>query len=183
MAPRGPKPAPTSLRPIAGGLKEAENRGDESVIDLDPMPSAPDWLLPEAKAEWKRLGPRLHRANLLSAIDRGAFAAVCQAWGTWVVAEKALAAIRKREIAKFAAAGEEGGEGAGFVSTTAAGNLVHHPIASVAKGARAEYVKTCVEFGLTPSSRARIDTDAAKNRGGGNPRKRFFNRAGGGAAA
>ena len=175
MAPRGPKPSPAALRPIAGGLKAGEAR-DEAVVELESMPSAPEWLLPEAKAEWRRLGPRLHRANLLSSIDRGAFAAVCQAYGTWVVAEKALAAIRKRELAKLVADGEDANEGAGFVSKTAAGNLVHHPIASVARSARAEYVKTCVEFGLTPSSRARIDTDAAKNRGGGNPARRFFDR-------
>lgn len=176
MGVRGPKPKPSALRPIAGGMKAGEAR-DEGVVELESMPTPPDWLLPEAKAEWRRLGPRLHRSNLLSSIDRGAFSAVCQAYGTWVVAEKALAAIRKRELDKLAAAGETGGEGAGFVSTTAAGNLVHHPIASVARSARAEYVKTCVEFGLTPSSRARIDTDAAKNRGGGNPAGRFFNRA------
>lgn len=176
MAPRGPKPTPTALRPIKGGMAEAERAEEEvAAAAAEPFPDPPDWLLADALDEWNRLGPRLHRAGLLTELDRGPFAAVCQAYGTWAFAEKQMAKVRAREIE---AAEDEGkgadAESAGFVSRTAAGNLVHHPLASIASKARAEYVKTCVEFGLTPSSRARIDTDKAKNRGGGNPTKRFF---------
>lgn len=179
MAIRGAKPTPGPLRVVGDNAKADSIAAETARAKADPMPSPPEWLLQEAKSEWRRLGPRLHAAGLLSALDRGAFAAICQSYGTWVMAEKGLAEIRRKAIAEAKASGEGDTVGAGFVSKTAAGNLVHHPLASIASKAKADYVKTCVEFGLTPSSRARIDTDSAQNRSGGNPARRFFGRAAG----
>lgn len=175
MGVRGPKPQPTALR-VAGGLDVSEKSAARTeAAKAEPLPSAPAWLLPEAKVEWRRLGPKLHGLGLLSMIDRGSFAALCQAYGVWSVAEKELAAIREQLIAEAAKEGKTS-SGAGMVATTATGNLVHHPLVSIAAKARGEYVKISVEFGLTPSSRSRIDTDAAKNRGSKSGASRFFNR-------
>lgn len=149
---RGPKPKPTALRVITAGEEESTRR----IVVSAAVPSAPAWLLPEAKAEWRRLGQKLADQGLLSEFDRAAFAAYCQAWGTVAMLEK--------ELAKKRADSNDPLEG--IATKTAGGNLVHHPLATTIAKARAEMVKIAAEFGLTPSARARLDTDAAKNRGG-----------------
>jgi P27 family predicted phage terminase small subunit len=180
MTKRGPKPAPVALRVAGGRDTSPESLDQVAAAKAAPMVAPPAWLLPEAKGEWKRLGAKLHALGLLEDIDRGAFSAVCQAYGLWERAEKAIAAARKEAEEKAKA---EGGDlessavlSAGLVRTTAAGNAVHDPLVSIASSARAEYVKVCTEFGLTPSSRARLDTGKAKNRGGGKATGRFFDR-------
>jgi phage terminase small subunit len=176
---RGPKPQPIALRVVNGRETSREALDQVAEAKAAPMPTPPSWLTREAKAEWKRLGAKLHKLGLLEEIDSGAFAAVCEAWGEWKVAAMALAAKRKAAEDAAIAAGEdsEGADvlSAGMVSKTAAGNLVHDPLVSIAARARGEYVKLSTEFGLTPSSRARLDTGKAKNRGGGKASARFFN--------
>ena len=159
MAKPGPKPKPDALRVIDGGKRVTGQAPAETSL-----PTPPEWLRAEAKAEWKRLGRKLADLGLLSSIDRAAFAAYCQAFGTWAAAEKALAKMRQDEANPMA----------GHVAKTAGGNLVHHPLGTVAQKARLEAVKIAAEFGLTPSSRSRIDTDAAKNRGGADKSARYF---------
>lgn len=156
MTIRGPKPKPAPLR-LVKTQGEEEAQAPERIKVTANVPTAPEWLLPEAKAEWKRLGQRLADQGLLSDFDRAAFAAYCQAWGTVASLEKEQAKLRKKS----------GDALAGIATKTAGGNLVHHPLATTIAKARAEMVKIAAEFGLTPSARARLDTDAAKNRGGG----------------
>lgn len=150
----GPKPRPPNLVALEGGNSKGKVHG--LVVEAS-LPTPPAWLLTEAKEEWKRLGPRLRDMGLLSEFDRATFSAYCQAWGTVAKLEKEAARIRAREKDPLA----------GIVSTTSNGNIVHHPLQSTISKARAELLRIAVEFGLTPSSRARIDTDASKNRGGG----------------
>ena len=87
MGKRGPKPEPTKLRILKG------NPGKRPLNDREPkvsgkMPSPPIWLMPEAKREWRRVGPWLYSQGLLSAEYRAAFAAYCQSWARWVEAER-----------------------------------------------------------------------------------------------
>lgn len=167
MAPRGPKPKPAALRLIQSEGEE-ERKGLRRIQVTGGVPSPPSWLHKEALVEWKRLGQALADQGLLSEFDRGAFAAYCQAWGTVAMLEAELAKIRKDSDDPLA----------GIAIKTAGGNLVHHPLSTTIAKARAEMVKIAAEFGLTPSSRARLDTDAAKNRGGGGKKaagkERFF---------
>ena len=46
-------------------------------------PKPPDFLSAAAKAEWDRLAPELHRLGLLTVLDHGPFAALCQATAMW----------------------------------------------------------------------------------------------------
>jgi len=165
MTARGTKPTPSALRVLEGGGQAAGLRGVQVEANL---PDPPKWLRKEGVAEWRRLGPRLVALGLLSDFDRATFAAYCQAWGTVEALETLAAAMRKKEKDELA----------GIVAKTAAGNVIHHPLASTIAKARAEMLRIATEFGLTPSARARIDTDAAKNRGGGGKKttgtSRFF---------
>ena len=81
MGNRGPAPKPLELKVLEG------NRGNRP-LDLTQVfcpevgvPDAPRWLLPEAKKAWRRLSVELQRYNLLSKVDREAFAMLCQTIG------------------------------------------------------------------------------------------------------
>lgn len=82
----GPAPMPAPLKLLAG------NPGHRPIpAEVKPkagLPSCPVFLLPEARREWRRLGPELDRLGLMTMADRSSFAAYCQAWARWVEAEK-----------------------------------------------------------------------------------------------
>jgi P27 family predicted phage terminase small subunit len=99
--------------------------------------------MPEAKAEWERVGPELLRLKLLTVLDTPVFAAYCEAYATWVLAERLLA--------------EAGGK---LTITTARGNEVPHPLLRIANYAAADMLKFGSEFGMTPASRSRLGIDS-----------------------
>ena len=79
MATRGRKPKPTALKLLEG------NPGKRPLNDREPVPlkgdiKCPDWLLPEAKKEWKRLAPALEAMGVLTMADLTAFEGYCQAY-------------------------------------------------------------------------------------------------------
>lgn len=83
---RGRKPKPTALKILEGNPGKRAINGAEPRPPPD-LPSCPAHLSAPAKTEWRRLAGVLHRLGLLSAPDRAALAAYCQAWGRWVEAE------------------------------------------------------------------------------------------------
>lgn len=52
------------------------------------MPVCPEWLLPEAKAEWKCLSEKLNQMGVLTEVDMEAFAAYCQSYARWEEAQE-----------------------------------------------------------------------------------------------
>jgi P27 family predicted phage terminase small subunit len=102
------------------------------------LPSPPPELSAEALQEWKRIAPRLLRVGILTALDRTALAAYCQAYGRWIQAER----IVKAE-----------GE---LIVTTHHGNKIPHPALGIANRAMNDAVKFAAEFGMTPSGRSRV---------------------------
>jgi len=74
-------------------------------------------------------------------IDKDALAFYCVLWVRWVKAEKMVR--EKGEIIK-----------------TAAGNIIQNPYLSIANRALDQLNKLGAEFGMTPSSRSRVKTDA-----------------------
>jgi P27 family predicted phage terminase small subunit len=81
--------------------------------------------------------------GLLANVDRAALAAYCQAWGRWVEAERTL-----REK--------------GLLYKTQRGNVITSPYLWIANKALAQMHQFLTEFGLTPSSRARLAVPGAK---------------------
>ena len=78
MAGRGPAPTPTAILKARGSWL-AKTRPDEPKPERS-LPTCPSWLPKEAKTEWNRIVPELDKLGLLTAIDRAALAAYCQAW-------------------------------------------------------------------------------------------------------
>jgi P27 family predicted phage terminase small subunit len=141
---RGRKPTPTHLKLVRG------NPGKRRLNATEPAPGrvlpAP---LPElsrdARIEWERVAGELHRIGVLSGIDRAALAAYCQAYGRWIVAERAIAKMAERDQLTE-----------GLMIKTTNGNAVQNPLVGTANKAMADMVRYAAEFGMTPSARSRI---------------------------
>lgn len=129
-------PKPTALRVLHGNPGNQPVRGDEPQ-PRKSTPTPPDWLAPEALAEWERIVPELARVGLLTVVDRAALIVYCEAWARYVDATKVI-------------------QEQGPLITGYRGSDVRNPAALVAKDAEATIRAFCHEFGLSPSARARM---------------------------
>jgi P27 family predicted phage terminase small subunit len=136
---RGRKPIPRAIHILRG------NPGKRPLSPDEPQPAvtvrlrAPSWLDKEAKKEWRRLAPLLERLGVLTETDTGALTAYCEAWATWKGATQKI-----REFGLV-------------IKHPTAGKLpVVSPYVKIADNALTQMRGLLVEFGMTPSSRARI---------------------------
>lgn len=141
---KGRKPTPTALRLLRGNPRK------RPVNAHEPKPApmigrrAPAWLDDEAKKEWRRVAPMLGRLGVLTETDADALAAYCEAFTTW---KQATARLRQFGMV--------------VKRSTDAGDLpVISPYVKIAHHAMGQMRAFLVEFGMTPSSRARIHTAA-----------------------
>lgn len=139
---RGRKPTPTALRLLRGNPRKRPVNALEprpAVLDkLDP----PEWLDEGAKVEWRRLAPLLTRLGVLTETDTDALCAYCEAWTTWKQATQKI-----RQFGMVVKATKSGVE-----------LPVISPYVKIAERATAQMRSFLVEFGMTPSSRARLHT-------------------------
>ena len=138
MAVRGRKPLPTALKELEGD----RGKGRRPLNKNEPVPPqnnivCPDWLMPEAKAEWDRLAPSLASMGILTDHDLEAFAGYCQAYARWREAEEFLSQH-------------------GTIFKTPSGYVQQVPQVSIAMQNVKIMQSFCAEFGLTPASRARL---------------------------
>jgi P27 family predicted phage terminase small subunit len=89
---RGRKPKPTALKALAG------NPGKRPLPDGEPrpdpaLPSPPAFLDEEARTEWDRIAPELHKLGLLTHLDRTVLAAYCVSFAVWVRAGAGLSRL------------------------------------------------------------------------------------------
>jgi P27 family predicted phage terminase small subunit len=110
-----------------------------------PPPECPDWLDPDAKAEWERIAPALVAAKLLTPVDCMTLATYCQMYSQWKKAEQAVRL-----------------EGLTFID--AKGSIKLHPCARHAAQLMAELRRVAGEFGFSPASRSRVDTPVQQDR-------------------
>ncbi|MBR5010719.1 MAG: phage terminase small subunit P27 family [Clostridia bacterium] len=134
MAKTGRKPKPTALKKLEG------NPGKRPLNELEPVPPnvsihCPQYLLPDARREWKRLAPVLIQMGLLTAADVIPFAAYCTAFARWKEAEE--------EITKH-----------GSIYKDGEGRIRPNPYIAIANQQLREIKSLAAEFGLTPSNRS-----------------------------
>jgi P27 family predicted phage terminase small subunit len=137
---RGRKPKPTKLKELEG------NPGKRAVNKKEPKPSVaipecPQHLKGPARTEWKRITAELVTLKIISKVDRAALAAYCMAWGQLVQASNKL----KTE---------------GEVIISDKGGMYQNPWVAIRNRAMDQVVKISAEFGMTPSSRARVKVEA-----------------------
>lgn len=163
MGARGPQPLPSNVHLLRGN--PSKKSAAELLDDFNPeveIPSAPKWIWPEARKEWRRIGAELQRYGLISKLDRAALVLYCQAWARLAWAETMLSramAIAEEKRAAAEAAGEEwkGGDGI-MVPSSPSGSLIYSHHWVVQRRAAQEVHWYLQSFGLSPSSRGRVRT-------------------------
>lgn len=130
-------PKPTQLRVIEGNPgKRPLTKNEPEPDKLQGFPEPPERFNSEARKEWERTGPVLHKAGLITAADLPMFEAYCQAWGNYVIAQADY-------------------DGTPLIKGQK-GNLVKNPSAQIARDNLDKAIALAREFGMTPSSRSRI---------------------------
>lgn len=115
-------------------------------------PDVPRWLTPEARKAWKRLSAELVRYNLLSKVDRDAFAMLCQTIGRLEQIERSLAGRQATLL-------ESGGDVTdALMDTTPNGLRVQSALYQVLNKEQGKLHKLLENFGLRPDARARVST-------------------------
>jgi P27 family predicted phage terminase small subunit len=142
-----PTPLPTRLKLLRGNPgKRRLNLDEPQPASAPECPAPPSFLSAYAAEQWRRVAPELHRLGLLTILDETTLAAHCAACCRWHQCEEIL---------------EREGE---LVVAGSAGNRVPHPAVRIAVQAARDLIAFGREFGLTPSSRARVR--AAEPQGG-----------------
>ena len=107
------------------------------------VPDKPDTLSPVAAEEWDRLAPQLGKLGLLTHIDMTAFVAYCECYADYILA--------RRDIEKYGRVVEHGDL------------LKRNPAVQMANDSLRLMRQYLMEFGLTPSSRAKVASQAKNN--------------------
>lgn len=134
-----PKTKPSALKRLHGDHlvhPERVNAAEAEAPELVSL-SPPMELDTVAREAWEHFAPMLFRMKLLTEADVLSFAALCTSWSTYRQATETV----QRE---------------GTLTLGSRGQMVRNPAALVAKDALGDYMRLATEFGLTPSSRARI---------------------------
>jgi len=138
MGARGPAAKPTKLRELQGNPgKRPLPKGEPRPGVTGRVPSAPRWLGEEARREWRRIAPLLHRAGLLTEVDGVALGMMCEALAVYHQAKEAM--------------GDEG-----LIVVSDKGNSYQHPALGIMNSARTDVLRWAREFGMTPAARSRI---------------------------
>jgi len=139
--------------PMAPEQKAARGRrAHRSTKDKPKPPPAlpplgngpPEWLGELAKQRWHELVETLRTAGVLKETDATALASHCEAFEAW-----------RRALDLFNACKEEPGKG--FIQARGEGFALH-PAAKALESARTQLLTTIGHLGLSPATRARIDT-------------------------
>ena len=138
MAKPGRRAQPSKLKLLKG------NPGRRPISEDEPrplipscIPEPPIWLEAYAKDEWSVVGPELYRMGLLTVVDLTAFAAYCQSYARWRLAEEHMS--------------ENGNT---VVEETGLERRV--PQAIISQAALVDMNRFGSAFGLTPSARTSI---------------------------
>lgn len=156
MGQRGPAAKPAELKLLEGGRGHRPVNLDQTFRPEVGVPDSPAWLTKEAKKAWRRLSEELIYYNLLSKVDRDAFANLCQTIGRLEVIERSLGG-------KMKALAEKGDDPASaFMDKTPNGLMVQSALYQVLNKEQAKLAGYLAEFGLTPAQRARVTTSIRK---------------------
>jgi P27 family predicted phage terminase small subunit len=135
MGKRGPIPKSDKERRLEGNPSKRPMKGESPRPR--GLPTCPSWLSPEAKQEWRWVAPELARLGLLTKLDRALLAGYCTSCGRWRQAQEAINTH-------------------GSVYVTPKGKIVPRPEVTIAKMAEEQMNILAAEFGLSPTSRARL---------------------------
>jgi P27 family predicted phage terminase small subunit len=130
-----PRPIPTALKKLRG------NPGKRPLPQNEPQPARgaqmPRYLSPVAAEHWPLVAQQLDDAGVLTQMDTAALALYCEAFANWHLA---TVQVHKH----------------GPVIKGKNGDPIQSPFLHVANKAWEQMLRILVEFGMTPSSRSRV---------------------------
>ena len=134
----GRPPKPTALKILDGNPGHKPLPKNEPKPDIpDEIPKPPEHLDKVAVKEWLRLSKELYDLGMLTNIDTTALAGYCSCYSAWLDAQ---ANIQEH----------------GVLMKSPTGFPMQSPYLAISNRAMVEMRKWLVEFGMTPSSRARV---------------------------
>lgn len=158
---RGRKPKPVALKLLEGNPGKRPlpaGKGGASAV-----PACPAHLDPEAKKEWKRIVKELRVLNMLARIDRAALAAYCQLWARVVklegVVQRTGEVLTDKVVKRHYGRKNEAGVAEEIVHERT--KFYRSPYAIELQACYERLHSFLSEFGLTPSSRARLGVGQA----------------------
>lgn len=131
---------PTNILKFSGAFAKNPKRARERANEPQLPPgsgSMPDWLDHDAQAEWGRIVPDLESSGVMSRVEASALGAYCLA----------VSHLRKAQAEVF----KDG------VTIMTEGGLKKHPAMNVVKDCSLLIKAFATEFGMTPSSRSRVN--------------------------
>ena len=137
---KGRKPMPLKIHRLNGNPSKLKLDNIQCPESEARIPRCPEQLDDMAKKEWKRITRELHKIQLIGRIDMAAIAAYCCAYSRWIKCE---------EITKKGGMLVKDDKGRWHIS----------PVLRIAEKALDQMKAFLVEFGMTPSSRARIKVE------------------------
>lgn len=135
----GRRPKPTKLKLLQGNpgkRKISENEPEPEICVPDP----PDHLSDAAREHWEQVACELAEAGILTRIDRDALGLYCEAYARWVHANE--------QIQKF-----------GPLVKAPSGYPMQSPFLAIANKAFDQMRAMLTEFGMTPSSRTKVQVE------------------------
>lgn len=141
MGERGIVPKPTKLRLLEGNPQHRPMPKGE-IMPAATMPACPPGMSKTAIAHWKRMGTKIHRLGLLTEIDGNAFEKLCDLEAQY---SKARSIVNRK----------------GLTFETPAGYIQQRPEIGIMNRCWTELLRYYAHFGMTPSSRSRINLGEA----------------------
>lgn len=137
---KGRKPLPKNVHVLRGNpSKLPAEKLNGGVRAATEIPAPPRNLKGEALKEWKRITAELAQLGLVTAIDRAALTMYCESWAQYSHALQKIAALDGELIVTHKN---------GFMGPSA--------WLAIRDKAAEQCRKLLVEFGMSPSSRARV---------------------------
>ena len=137
----GPRPKPVAILEATGAYKKNPQRRRDTPKPPPGKPRRPAHLTGYGKREWQRMSKMLAAMGLFESCDGRALELYCESYNDWRLA--------KDQVNKT---------GLAIVRKDANGNkiVLRNPFFTVKNQAADRCFKLLCEFGLTPSSRARV---------------------------
>lgn len=152
MGSRGPTGKPVELKVLEGNRGHRPLNLDQIFRPEVGVPDAPRYLSKEARKAWKRLSAELVHYNLLSKVDRDAFAMLCQTIGRLELIERSIAARQ----AVLEADGKDAIEA--LTGSTPKGMIIQGVKYQLLNREQGKLNALLKQFGLRPDARAAVTT-------------------------
>lgn len=120
------------------------------------VPQPPAFLTKDAKNEWRRLAPRLHKLDLLKHEDRAAFTVYCEAWSLFKMTIEELKQAAALTVPVGGSVKETHKANGDLEVMRKAASYQVHPLVSAQRRAAEMIHKFASEFGLSPVARRRL---------------------------